>query len=286
MNPNEPMQPPTPPQGPEWASYREQFPPHRRRPWLVALIAIIGVLVALGVVGAIVNAVSPDQKKPTAAGATTDLPDLSRRTVSGPAPDTQPAEATEETVETTEPAPATTPPAKPVSYKGRGDSVVKIRKPGDGTGPALVSITASGSGNFAVQAKGGEDQLLVNVIGSYTGTVLLDPNDDSETTRLIVTASGRWTITVAPLTAARVVTSQYTGRGDEVLLYDGPEGPSSATFTGPRSENNFAVIAYNDDGQDLLVNEIEPYKGTVEISTRPTLLVVSATGTWSVVFTA
>ncbi|HVQ89578.1 MAG TPA: hypothetical protein VMU51_00960 [Mycobacteriales bacterium] len=247
-------------------------------------------MVALGVVGAIVNAVSPGQKTFTAAGAgaPTDLPDLSRRTVSGPPPDTQPAEATQETQETTEPAPATTtpPPAKPVSYKGRGDSVVKIRKPGDGTGPVLVSITASGSSNFVVQAKGGEDQLLVNVIGSYTGTVLLDPDDESETTRLLVTASGRWTMTVAPLSAARVVTSRYTGHGDEVLIYDGPEGPSSATFTGPRAEDNFVVNAYNDDGQDLLVNEIEPYKGTVEVSTRPTLLVVNATGTWSVVFTA
>jgi hypothetical protein len=282
MNPNDPMQPGP---GQEWTSYREQFPrPWWKRRWNIILMVVVGGLAVLGVIGAI-SAPPADRTAEATATAASDLPDLSQRTYSGPAPVTEAPVPVEDTTEETTEAPApTTPPAKPARYTGRGDSVVKIRKPGDGSGPVLASITASGSSNFVVEAKGGDDQLLVNVIGAYVGTVLLDPQDDSETTRLIVTASGRWTIMLAPVSAARVVSGSYRGRGDSVFFYDGSGDPAEATFTGPRAEANFVVTSYSDNGEDLLVNEIEPYKGTVEIPSTPAVVVVNATGAWSVVF--
>ncbi len=55
----------------------------------------------------------------------------------------------------------------------------------------IVQIEARGDGNFTVWAYGGSADLLVNVIGAYSGTVVV-PRD---TQFLAITCNGSWSLT-------------------------------------------------------------------------------------------
>jgi hypothetical protein len=68
---------------------------------------------------------------------------------------------------------------------GSGDEVIHVDSAiGD------VKIRNHGDSNFVIQAYGGADSLVVNEIGSYSGTV---PLQGSEVVQ--VTSNGDWTIT-------------------------------------------------------------------------------------------
>lgn len=126
----------------------------------------------------------------------------------------------------------------------------------------------------------GEEDLLVNTIGSYSGSVLFDA-DAGGTTTLEVTASGPWTITISDaLLAPALIAGANSGNGDTVLLYQG-SGLVRAAISGQSPEGNFAVIAYNAQGSDLLVNEIGLYEGVVAL-TGPALVRVESEGAWSI----
>jgi len=59
------------------------------------------------------------------------------------------------------------------------------------SGPGKAAFTNSGQGDFAVvqfAASGSSENLLVNQIGNYTGSVPLDPG------YLVITSDGRWTV--------------------------------------------------------------------------------------------
>ncbi len=95
------------------------------------------------------------------------------------APTTEPAEPAtpEPTAEATEEP--TEPPLaeafKPFTLKGRGNKVAKFRIPEDAA--AIATITNKGTSNFVVwtvAADGSTNDLLVNEIGSYKGTHLVD----------------------------------------------------------------------------------------------------------------
>jgi hypothetical protein len=171
--------------------------------------------------------------------------------------------------------------AKPATYTGRGDRVIKIKKPE--TGAALVKIAnRGGSSNFVVQ-DAAEEQLLVNTIGPYSGTVLLDKEDGQNTTKLKVQSDGSWSITVSPLLSAPQFTSKSSGKGDAVVVYTGSAGTITMTHSG---KENFVVTAYGGDGsQDLLVNEIGRYNGQNTVNDGPVLLEINADGAWTLAVT-
>jgi hypothetical protein len=153
----------------------------------------------------------------------------------------------------------------------------------------LATITASGAeSNFivwAVDSTGAKYDLLVNVIGGYSGTHLVEVPYAKSIYGFQVTATGlSWTMAVNPLsTAASWVSGTFNGSGSNVLAVPAPSAPTSVTFThnGP---SNFIVHAVNGSGEKtgLLVNEIGPYSGTVlmPLGTRY-LSVEAAEGTWS-----
>ncbi len=151
-------------------------------------------------------------------------------------------------------------PAILTSKSGRGDKVLKIKAQ---DAPTIARITNKGSSNFAVISYVGTcyDDLLVNEIGSYSGTVYLSPG----VTRLKVTSNGNWKVTIRPIDAARQWdgSSALSGKGDAVVMLHG--GEFGKTTIKNKSRSNFAVIAYDTDGQylDLLVNEIGGYSGEV-----------------------
>lgn len=181
---------------------------------------------------------------------------------------------------TTEAAPTTTeappPIATPVTYNGSGDDVLSIQKPD--AGPAvLAAFTYRGRGNFIVIPMGGSGMSLVNTIGAYSGTRLLDA-DGGNTTQLQIKASGPWTVTLSDIRSAPELTSAgQTGNGDSVLIYRGIQAAATITSNGT---GNFIVQEYG-SGMSV-VNEIGHYQGTVPISAGPELVVVTADGPWSI----
>jgi len=177
---------------------------------------------------------------------------------------------------------APTEPAEPksVKYSGRGDKVLKISKPADGAN--LIKLTHDGDSNFIVDQLDSdleETENLVNEIGKYTGTTILDVTDEEETKRLKIQADGTWTIVLSDLNTAREMDSSASGRGDDVLLYRGGAGVAKLTHNG---KSNFIVDFYNEDGSENLVNEIGKYSGESVISPGPGFLQLHADGKWTV----
>ncbi len=168
---------------------------------------------------------------------------------------------------------------KPKVYSGFGDDVLAISK--HDTGAEAMVIRHTGGSNFAVHSLDSSlesTDLLVNEIGPYNGTVLLDGSwSDTETSKLKITAGGAWTITLVPLQKVKSFNGKapITGTGDDVFHYTGEIG--SATFTHDGG-SNIAVKTHGLD-PDLLINEIGPYKGTVVWA--PGLYTVTADGNWS-----
>lgn len=170
---------------------------------------------------------------------------------------------------------------EPFEVSGSGDDIVDLVVPENE--PAVAEITYDGGSNFSVltfDAAGNRIDLLVNEIGSYSGTVPLNFMANEEVAEAEITASGPWTIAVRPLKDARQGTASTTGRGADVVLVEGLGDRARMTHNG---SSNFAVHAYG-SGRDLLVNEIGPYEGTVRVPAGTVVLVVEADGDWTVDF--
>jgi hypothetical protein len=171
----------------------------------------------------------------------------------------------------------TTTAAPPQQFSGTGDFVQPIALPGD---LGIATIAHTGTSNFSVTALDSSlnpQGLLVNVIGNYSGTVLVPAN----TTNLQITADGPWTIDVKPTTAARPFDGKsVAGHGDDVVSYPGATGVAAITHVG---QSNFVVSSYKQGSTspDLLVNVIGNYTGSVPFP-GPALVTVSADGDWTI----
>jgi hypothetical protein len=169
------------------------------------------------------------------------------------------------------------------TYGGKGDSVIKFKDFKEQL--VLATVTYSGSGNFAVWSiddQGDDIDLLVNVIGKYSGIVPL--NFAKDPAALKITASGSWTVNTMPLNRAPRWdgASPYTGKGDAVVIVqDAVEGLTPVTISNT-GESNFVVRAFSATGADLLVNEIGNYKGTTLLPSGTILLEVNSAGSWSI----
>ncbi|MBT2439207.1 hypothetical protein J7E93_03530 [Streptomyces sp. ISL-36] len=113
-------------------------------------------------------------------------------------------------------------------------------------------------------------------------TVAVVPRDRPLTLR--VEADTPWTLRVLPLSHARRFDSHIEGVAHDLVVYDGPPGVLDFIHHG---ESNFTVHqhrppaepAYDDEDQELLVNEI----GEVRVSAPvpgPGLLRISGDGPW------
>ncbi|MBB5632200.1 hypothetical protein BKA04_000423 [Cryobacterium mesophilum] len=177
------------------------------------------------------------------------------------------------------PAPVTVPADK--TYQGSGDSVVSIELPDGPDSASAATISHVGSSNFAVWALDSNMEqldLLVNEIGNYKGTVLLNLSGNTPTS-LEITADGPWTVTLHSILSLREFTGATAkGVGDDVLVYRGKAGVASITHDG---SSNFAVWNYG-DRSDLVVNEIGQYSGDVRWSSGPSVVAITADGNWSI----
>lgn len=239
--------------------------PRWRRRKVTAGIPTAAVLIAVGaIIGGIAGCTSTPSSSSTTAPATA-----------------QPS--TPSTTTSSEAATPTHTPPPTVTYTGVGAKVLKINKT---TGPMAVTITHRGSSNFAVtnlNASGSQIDLLVNTIGTYTGTRLIDTMEGQQTAALKIEADGSWSVTLKRVSQMPTWdgTGTWTGKGDTVILI------KSGSFTGLDSvkitnsgKSNFVVMAYGDT-QDLLVNKIGNYSGEQLMPSGTALLEIQSDGTWS-----
>ena len=184
-----------------------------------------------------------------------------------------------ETPTTAAPTPTRAPAS--ITYRGSGNKILKIKKP-EAVGAVLITTTISGPSDnntiYTLDDSLHEDELLVNTIGSYKGTSIMD-NGDKETKRLKLAISGRWTVTLKSIADAKIMRTSYSGRGDDVLLYGGPTGVMKVKNTGP--EDNFTINYYTEANNELLVNEIGSYSGETTIQKGPGLLEIDGGGRWT-----
>lgn len=156
-------------------------------------------------------------------------------------------------------------------------------------GAAIVKITHTGGSNFAIwsdNANGEHIDLMVNTVGNYQGTLPLDFLGES-TTRFEVTAGGAWEIQVLPVAMVRRenIPGTFQGKGDDVVAFEGG-APDLLKANASNASENFAIFTYGDNGRDLAINEIAPYTGTVVIDRQTFVIVITATGPWSIEITA
>ena len=148
---------------------------------------------------------------------------------------------------------------------------------------AILNITVKGNdGNFAVTSyKDGKYQdLLVNEIGDYTGTVLIDETGSYQLE--VQCDSGNWSISASNLVINEK--TSFSGTGDAVTGITSHCGGSwKFTHTG---SDNFAVVEYgvNYGYLELLVNEIGNYSGSVMTSDEDEAVFfkISADGAWTI----
>jgi len=198
-----------------------------------------------------------------------------------PSPAPTVATSTPDVQATPEPEPAPEVPAD-IVYSGVGDSVLAIELP-DGPGQvAVATLTHDGSSNFAIFTLDdnlAQQDLIVNTIGAYQGTVLFNAGFGGDPSSLEITADGNWTVTMKSVLSLRQFAgNSITGTGDDVVLYFGEAAPATITHDGSR---NFAVWLYG-NSTELVVNEIGPYTGTVRWIAGPSVVAVTADGNWGV----
>ncbi|MEK6720580.1 MAG: hypothetical protein AABZ33_07930 [Chloroflexota bacterium] len=242
-----------------------------RRKWL--LYGGIGILI-LAAVGSLTN-----DPAPPGTGAATQTPSLRPNRTSVPS---SPAPTLKPTPEPT-PEPVPTPQFAPIELSGAGDKIPKFEIP-EGAA-AIATITNKGTSNFAVwslAADGSKQKLLVNVIGNYHGTVLLDLDELS--VAFEVTSNGSWSISVKPISAALAwdISTALAGKGDDVVLLQPSTNGFVTMNVTHKGASNFAVWSYSvSAGADLLVNEIGNYSGEVLLSDGTVFLEITADGSWN-----
>lgn len=194
------------------------------------------------------------------------------------------AEASEAVTPTEPPAPAVAEPTprpipEAVVYEGSGDSVIEVAPPDD---LYVFKITGnSEEDHFAVKSYdsyGERSELLVNTTDPYDG-ISMDASFD--VSMLEITASGDWRIEIASMYAMDIIEQgqTYSGCGDSVLLVR--SSGKTATITGNASESHFAVKSYG-EYFDVLVNEVDPYEGTVMLEFAPLIFQITAVGDWTI----
>jgi hypothetical protein len=182
-------------------------------------------------------------------------------------------------------APTLAPAFEDIALSGVGPGVPEFAIPEDQA--AIATFTHQGASNFSVftiGADGTQQDLLVNTIGNYSGTVLFDASAGEHSVAFEIDADGPWSATIKPLANAQPwdPSVPMNGIGDDVVRLS----PASSALTTLRvihdGSSNFAIISYSDSGADLLVNEIGAYTGDVLLAPGTFLLEVSADGAWSV----
>lgn len=173
-----------------------------------------------------------------------------------------------------------------IPISGTGNDVVPVWF---ASGEKIVEFSCPAcSGHTAVIARGDVSayDLLVNVVGAYTGKQLVGLTDyySERYTRLEVTANAPWTLRVSDVSSARQVWNTASGTGDDVV-YFAASGSIATVSNHPVGSSYLGVMTMGSNGAwDLIVNELvssSGYWGRSPIVT-PSFVEVRATGSWQI----
>ena len=245
---------------------------------MIAIYIIVGI-------GVFANLFPADDEGDTTAAPTTTVEGATTTTAED-ITTTEGVTTTTVPLTTTTTVPPTTtttlPPGfEPFAVEGSGDDFIEFTIPDDH--PAVLHIGHGGSSNFAVLSyTAGNDRidLLVNEIGNYSGSVPVNFVVGEEVGLLEITASGPWTINAQYIFDLPLNQDGEAGGFGDSVVYINVANPG-VTFT-HQGDSNFAVLAWNEDGRDLLVNEIGDYDGTVRSPTGIVFYQITADGDWTV----
>ena len=167
-----------------------------------------------------------------------------------------------------------------LTYSGFGDDVIELDKE---LASGIAEYIYTGERNFIVQSFGKSmerNDLLANEIGAVSGSALFGVGyfKSAKTKFLEVTATGDWTITLKPVSAA----ANFSGSGSGTGIFKGKitAGKKTITYEG---SSNFIVQQWCTDGTtDLIANEIGAYRGTKLIRGGTCLIAVKSEGTWNI----
>lgn len=179
----------------------------------------------------------------------------------------------EEVKEEPEPEPVDVGPAfEAQTFTGEGDYI----KPFLTEVPAIVEFSCSGCTGNTILKTNGRESLLVNTIGDYSGSHVINVFDGSMTTEFNIRASGPWTLTIRDSIEATRFPDAASGVGDMAFFMDAAFESAVIQNDG---ESNFIVRGYL--GGVAPLNTIGAYNGTVAIH-GPNLVQVTSTGNWSI----
>jgi len=119
--------------------------------------------------------------------------------------------------------------------------------------------------------------VLVNAIGAYSGSYLIDTEEGSATSRFTIKADSAWTLVIEDPSSVTPSNGVAKGHGDQVVFLDGTSTKAAVTNKG---EGNFVVQGYGGDFPELAVNEIGSYSGTVELTAG--FIQVISEGDWTI----
>jgi hypothetical protein len=180
----------------------------------------------------------------------------------------------------TEPAGALSPMRINCVYVGEGTDVVRIDPPSEWPG-IVAHCTVAGEGHCSISAldeSGERIDRIVNTVGDYSGTTLLNRRRGREPVALEVTGRSHWKVELASVDSSRPLDQSVAGLGDDVLRYDGPFRVASVSHGGA---GHFAVRSVAPRPQTL-VNQVGPFAGRVRFPAGPATVVVHASGPWSI----
>jgi hypothetical protein len=175
--------------------------------------------------------------------------------------------------------------------EGSGAKVVTINL--SDNGPLIIESSHNGGGNYIVELVGnGLNELMVNEIGSYSGTVALDQVLAGRY-RVSIQADGSWSLRYRqprPQGGEQSLLRTFQGSGPQVIAVQTPEDLEPIITASNSGNANFIVslIGYGDEvsGSELLFNEIGPYRGETltSIPSGDYLLSIDAAGSWTIRF--
>ncbi|MGV9313282.1 TerD family protein [Streptomyces sp. NPDC003691] len=177
---------------------------------------------------------------------------------------------------------------RPYTVKERGSQVVTVPS-NVPPGPVIVEFETTGDEYvyvYTLDKRNKDDDLVIN-------TTLKDPRHralavvpEGRRLRLKVRCDRRWTLSVLPLSAARLLDGPLEGRGDEVVRYTGPL--ADLVFRA-KSDGHLTMYGYQvaDAGNKLpkdeilLVNEVDNVRMSCPMPKGPLLLKLRADGAWN-----
>ena len=172
------------------------------------------------------------------------------------------------------------------SLDGVGDNIITW-----GGNGGIATFSHSGSGYVSLTTydiAGGYLDLLVNEVGVYSGSHLFGIWADEDVEEFEIEAESSWKLTLQSVStgAKKVSGTSVSGDGPEVV-----NATSVCEYTKIQAthngSSNFTIWAISPKGpysQDLLVNDIGNYSGTVRLPENFELLQIESDGSWKITF--